>query len=244
MGNEDTKVVIAGLYGLCHYPQIHGMEIGGDWHGAELWTLNDYSHCLAAKFCLPRRLFNLHDNLEKTITALGVDFETHIGREYDMYVNVTGVDLWLTEPHPRWPTAHIYPYKEVKAALDVGDWFFSSSISYMLALAVYEGYRKITLRCVSMTNDDEYYWQAIGCLYAPRHFEKMGIHIDAPHRCAWEARFTEEDFRILETGENNAPYHLRRKLYRLDRPYHTLDRYEQEACAKAALEASPRRFTK
>jgi hypothetical protein len=244
MGNEETKIVIAGLYGLCHYPQIPGMEVGGDWHGAELWTLNDYSHCLAAKFHIPTRIFNLHNNLETTITALGVDFDQHVGREYDMYVNVSGVELWLTEPHPRWPTAKIYPYEKVKKAIGVGDWFFSSSIAYMLALAVYEGYRKITLRCVSMTNDDEYFWQAIGCLYALRHFDKMGIHIDAPHRCIWEERFTEADFEVLESGDNNAAYHVRKSLYRLDRPYHTLDRYEQEECARAALAAKGRTYAK
>lgn len=228
------KVMVTGLYGLCHFPEIGGLGEGEPYEGAPLWTLNDWPGCLSARFYKPARIYNVHDNLQKTIANLGVDFEKHIGQPYDAMIE-NGVEIVLSEPCDRFPDATIYPFEEVKQALGVGNWFFSSSIVYQLGHALYEGYSTIGLRGVSMANDDEYFWQAIGVLYAIRLAEKMGKYIDFPLRTWLEERFTEDDYKYLVEGTDGAPPEVKNALYRFEKPYHTLNRYEQEEAAIKAL---------
>jgi hypothetical protein len=232
MGGD--KVMIAGLYGLCHDPEIRSMGEGEHYHDAPLWVLNDWSHSLAARYYKPARIFNVHNDLIQCITNLGVDFEEHIGKPYDMAI-ANGIEVWLSEPCARFPDARVFPFEAVKKRLNVGDWFFSSSLTYMIGLAIYEGYSDIGLRCVSMANDDEYYWQALGVLYAIRKAAELGGYVDYPMRVWLEERFTEDEFRWLVNGAGDAPEEARNALYRFERPYHTLNRYEQEEAAQKAL---------
>jgi hypothetical protein len=62
----------------------------------------------------------------------------------------------------------------------------------------------------------------------------MGARVDFPNRAILEERFKPEDFEYLVNGLDNAPYHVRKALYRLDKPYHKMDRFEQEECARRA----------
>lgn len=255
---KGKSVVVAGLYSLCHTPKIDGIEPGGDWEGAELWNLNDWPHTLAARYHRLSRIYNLHNNLRQTVKNLHgqIDFDKYIGNDYRMLAEYYGTQIWLTEPCDAFPSATVYPYEKIKAFMGVGDWFFSSSIVYMLAHALYDGFDRIALRCVSMNNDDEYHWQALGVLYCVHLAErKFGIRIDAPERVMWEERFRPGDLAMLEEsgGYSNQPYHelttaqrekaLRESttgLYRIDKPYHTMDRYEQEQQANAAMAARKR----
>jgi hypothetical protein len=239
---EDTRVVVSGLYGLTVCPAIPDLAPGLRYHGAPLWTVNSWPWSMAAKFYRPARIFNLHNDLKVCIENLGVDFEKHVGEPYDKAI-ADGVEIWLSEPTPRFPGARIYPFAEVKAWLGVNDWFFTSSISYMLALAYYEGRKDVALRCVSMANDDEYYWQALGILYAIRRGEEHGCYTDCPNRVIMEARFTPDDFRWYEQGfDADTPEDVKKSLYRCEKPYHVMDRFEQEPYAARALAHKRRRF--
>lgn len=237
---KKGKVVIAGLYGLCHVPAIKGLQPGEQYHKAPIWTLNDWPHTLSAKYYKPARIYNLHNNIIQTVKNLGKSFEEHTGQPYDL-LNSQGVQIWLSETSMRLPYGKIYPYEKIKRKYNLGNWYFSSSIAYMMIHAFYEGYMDIGLRAVSMSSDDEYHWQAIGVLYAIRLIERHGGYVDLPLRMFMEERFSKEDFRYLEEGTDNAPYHIRSTLYRVGKPYHEMNRWEQEAHARKALEYKKRR---
>jgi hypothetical protein len=222
--------VISGLHAPQLEPVIRDMEPGGRLEGAELWSLNDYHVTAMAKNHRPARIFNLHNQLAHQVALLGFDmtFDQYIGNAYDEYA-ADGVEIWLSESSPRFPYARIYPYEEVKTYLRVGDWFFSSSIAYMIALAIAENRRRIAIRKVQLEGEDEYRYQALGLVYAMHLCDRLGIETDAPMRLMWEQRFTQADLDALETGAGAGG------IYRMDIPYHILDRPTREWLERSML---------
>ena len=86
-------------------------------------------------------------------------FEMHLPREWkdngiSDYVERLSMmpRLYLQEPHPELPEAQVYPLAEV--AKTTGD-YFSSSIAYLMALAIHEGAEEIGLFGVAMEGHDD-----------------------------------------------------------------------------------------
>jgi hypothetical protein len=111
-GERGKRVMVAGLYGTCHVPEIRDVNPGERYGDCPLWVLNDWAHCLSARLYKPTRIFNVHNDLIQCITNLGVDFEKHIGQPYDHLIR-HGVEVILSEPCARLPNATIYPFEEV-----------------------------------------------------------------------------------------------------------------------------------
>jgi hypothetical protein len=94
--------------------------------------------------------------------------------------------LYMQEAYPDIPNAIKYPLKEVSAL--VGD-YYNSSIAYMLALAIFEGYDKIGIWGVDMIGQgepghaDEYRDERPNCEYLIGFAKAKGIEIYLPDEC-------------------------------------------------------------
>lgn len=111
-------------------------------------------------------------------------FEMHMQREWKVYAPKDYVErlqcvprLYLYEPHPELAHATVYPFDDVERS--VGG-YFSSSIGYMLALAIHEGAEEIGLWGVAMEGHDEYGYQRPNAEYLVGFARGRGIKVHIP----------------------------------------------------------------
>lgn len=76
------------------------------------------------------------------------------------------------------PNASVYPEAELRAQF--GNFFFTSSIAYMLALAVSKKPDAIGLWGVQMAQKHEYEYQRPGCQYFIQRAWDLGVEVIAP----------------------------------------------------------------
>jgi protein-tyrosine-phosphatase len=129
----------------------------------EIWTLN---HAFVMDFAFPRfdRVFELH--------------------RYGWFLRkgqytLTRYRNWLRQKHPfpiymqkeykSFPSSVRYPIDEINQLIfgkllrgEERNLYYTSSFSYMLALAIYEGVKRVEIYGVDMTNDTEYNYQKPG----------------------------------------------------------------------------------
>jgi hypothetical protein len=119
----------------------------------EVWTLND---CFES---VPRcsRLFQLHgrDTIDTYITR-------HSQQLYLPLLQSIKCPVYMTRKYDDIPSSVAYPLVEVVES--VGP-YFTSTMSYMIALAVFEGYEEIFVVGVDPIPDSEYEEQRAACEY-------------------------------------------------------------------------------
>lgn len=138
----------------------------------EIWTLNNmYLHIPKAT-----RWFDIHDKyVLETYYAKGGQFE-HIKKLSEMTIPV-----YMQEVHPDIPTSVKYPLDEILKKFNRD--YFRSSVDYMIALALYEGFEVIEVYGVNMAADDEYAYQKPSASYWLGRAEGMGVKIYLPDEC-------------------------------------------------------------
>ena len=94
-----------------------------------------------------------------------------------------GVTLYMHEAYPDIPGAVAYPLAEVQAALCPGRAYFTSTVAYMLALAIYQGFARIEMYGVHMSMGSEYAYQRDGVTYWLGRAEGAGIEVVLPEAC-------------------------------------------------------------
>jgi hypothetical protein len=87
--------------------------------------------------------------------------------------------VYLQVADRRIPHATVYPLQDVMSTC--GD-YFSSSVAYMLALAIHEGAQEIALYGVTMEADDEYGFQRPNCEYLIGLARGRGIKVHIPEQ--------------------------------------------------------------
>jgi hypothetical protein len=87
--------------------------------------------------------------------------------------------IYMQEVRPEFPGSIAYPIKEMVA--EFGPYFWSSSIAYMLALAISKKPAVIGLWGIDMSAHDEYAHQRPGCQYYIHEAKRRGIKIAVPH---------------------------------------------------------------
>lgn len=131
----------------------------------EIWSLSDnYRN-------LPRwdRWFELHD----------VDYHReHHPDHWEFLLQDHGKPLYLLGPHAAIPHATVYPRDEVLQRFPPG--YFTNSISYMIALAIMEGFTEIGIYGVDMAQHDEYAHQRPSCEWMIGFAQGMGIKVVVP----------------------------------------------------------------
>lgn len=84
-------------------------------------------------------------------------------------------DLYMQEEY--FSNAKRYPFEAVSK---VTGYYFNSSISYMLALGIYEKYNRISIYGVDMKAEEEYFWQRPNLEYLIGIAKGKGIDIYIP----------------------------------------------------------------
>lgn len=112
-------------------------------------------------------------------------FELHRWRkeDYDQplidWMRKTAV--YLAEPVEALPDAKVYPTQEILADYPgLARSFFTSSIAWMIALAIREGATEIALYGVDMADPTEYGHQKPGCHFFILEAERRGIKVTTP----------------------------------------------------------------
>jgi hypothetical protein len=123
------------------------------------------------------RLFDIHD-------------ATHWAQQHDddyySGLAASGVSVYLRAPHPDIPTALVYPADLVREDLARGGSadFWTSSIAYMLALAIVELQPGdvVAIYGVDMALEDEYAYQRPACEYLIGLARGRGLIVEIPEQ--------------------------------------------------------------
>lgn len=140
----------------------------------EIWGLG------ARELRLPRvdRWFELH-SVPQLIRAYNRreknGYERHI-----KFLRSLKVPVYMQKPHPGVPNSVTYP---LDAVLEECGRCFTSSVSYMLGLAILEGYRGIGMWGVNMASKKEYLYQWAGVQYLLALAKQRGVGVYLPPDC-------------------------------------------------------------
>ena len=198
----------------------------------EIWTMNHAYKVLGD--ALPRidRLFEIHpeDWIRRKELSSAVEYWEWLKQPHDFPV-------YMMDVHPEVPASVRYPFDEINQALfsnfhtNTGDLikFYTSSVSFMLAMAIYEDFDRIELYGVEMLSSTEYAYQYPGGAFMIGAALGSGIEVvihEKSHLCkarlyAYEAipfvdRPTLEkysDFYTRRTDETEALAAKARDLY-------------------------------
>jgi hypothetical protein len=133
----------------------------------EIWALNDM-HALGIK---PHRWFELHIWDEWKLR--------HPGTEE--YLKTCGVPVYMHEINHNIPTSVKYPIEDIISRFNRK--YFQSTVDYLIALALYEGFEEIHIYGVNMAASDEYGHQKPSAEYWLGRAEGMGVEIHLPESC-------------------------------------------------------------
>ena len=97
--------------------------------------------------------------------------------EYPGWLAKLTCPLWMQRRVEAYPASRPYPVQEVVEKW--GPYFFTSTLSWMLALAIEEKPEAIGLWGVDMQAESEYGHQRPGCHYFIRRAYEMGIEVSA-----------------------------------------------------------------
>ncbi len=92
-----------------------------------------------------------------------------------------GVTLWTGAPIPDIPGASVLPADEILAEFDPCSWFPTSSLFWMMAMAMKQGATKIGMWGVDMAATSEYELQRAGIHYMTYIARQRGIEVGVPH---------------------------------------------------------------
>ena len=128
----------------------------------EIWGCNNGE--------LPRwaRWFDLHDD---------ATIDSHPGHRQRLYENAKTKPVYMQEAYAGEAVLR-YPIEAMTRKY--GTWFFSSSISYMLAAAIEEGATEIAVYGVDLAADGEYQHQRPGCRFFIQYALLKGIKVTGP----------------------------------------------------------------
>ena len=98
--------------------------------------------------------------------------------DYITYLAKLQCPVYMIEPVKEIPNSVAYPKDDMLEKF--GPFFFTSSLSYMFALAISAGATEIALFGVDMSAQDEWEWQRQGCQYFISIARAMGIKVSVP----------------------------------------------------------------
>ena len=117
--------------------------------GTEIWTVNNAYKCFTpeelARFTA---WFQIHPKEE---------WEANNAKELDSYrafLNGLSIPVYMDDRHPEYPNSVKYPLEEV--IKDLGYDYFTSSIAYLIALAIHQRFEEIHIFGVEMIFGAEY----------------------------------------------------------------------------------------
>lgn len=166
----------------------------------QVWCMNFYYQDYKVK---PDVVFQIHKRKSMWRNWKHEDL-ARMAMEY----NMSDAEIMTLDVYAEYHRASKYPLAEAMRTL--GRNHFTSTVLYMLALAVVRGFKRIALRGFNMMNSEEYRPQIFPLLKAIKKVEKKGVMVDAPMRDKWIG---------LADAMN---VDLRAKLPDIDKMYHEL----------------------
>ena len=122
-------------------------------------------------------LFDIHDPGFKAEAPYRLHYNSHRNQKYLDKVNASGVPIMCDAKALASFTNGIpYPLAEVRAALPKRD-FLECTISYMVALAILQGAKRIALWGCHFTGKDEYQYQLPSVTWLLGYAEAIGIEV-------------------------------------------------------------------
>jgi hypothetical protein len=112
-----------------------------------------------------------------------------VPQDYEEYLSRIKEPIYLVEENPKIPTGIAYPLMDVMNTLGAVDKhadpaFFSSSIAYMLGLAIHEKFNEIHIYGVDLVAKDEYVNQRHNTAYLIGLARGLGISVYLPPKAA------------------------------------------------------------
>jgi len=102
------------------------------------------------------------------------------GPEYVKFLKELKKPLFMQKHYDEYPSSIEIPRKELAEKVQNGRDFWPSSISFMIATAIYMGAQEIALYGIDLLGDDEYSFQREGCGYLIGIAEGRGIKVTIP----------------------------------------------------------------
>jgi hypothetical protein len=162
---EEKKIRKVALVGTAPSSVADAPYDDNSW---EIWSLGSN----AGKVRRFTRWFELH-----TVDVL--DSARCIDKNRQDFLNKIGKDLFIGHESEVFPNASLYPKDEIVKTF--GN-YFTSSIAWMIALALYEGVDEIGLWGIDMVGDCEYSYQRACCEYYLGIARGKGITVTiSPH---------------------------------------------------------------
>lgn len=166
------KVAIVGFAGTRDMAPFKDPDI-------EIWSCNNLY-----KF-IPKtdRIFQLHRP-----DLLIADHHGVTGKEHIEYLQTCNIPIYMQEHYDDIPTSVRYPIEEVTEAFGiprngdegVKDAYFTNTISFMIALALLEGFEEIGIYGVDMAVGTEYAEQRPSCEYYIGIAKGKGVKVIIP----------------------------------------------------------------
>ena len=145
----------------------------------EIWGLNGvYSYIDFAMVSNFTRWFDIHSMKAIKDLSGSTDARYQFGNGYYGWLQGLTIPLYNQEVFPDFPTSVKYPLEEILRKFPRK--YFTNSISWMLALAIYEGYEDISIYGVDMAMSSEYSEQRPSCEYFIGYAEGLGINVYIP----------------------------------------------------------------
>lgn len=176
------------------------LQFATDSQADEMWTVN-----FAWDYPVPRidRLFEIHPIEVLAFNAVrgkkGNRDEKHFAwlqEEHDFpiytYADYTGENVLdeILEPSPRIPNSIPYPFEKLDSLFEhlhrenrPAQVYMPSTISYMLAMAIFEGWERIEMYGIEMAKGTEYKYQLRGTEALMMYAMGKGIEIYLPEHC-------------------------------------------------------------
>jgi hypothetical protein len=143
--------------------------------GLEMWSVNTGHACFSQEQLKGfTRWFQLHPRLE--FESNNRDRPEHL-----QWLRGCGIPVYMEQEWPDIHTSIRYPRQEIVQKLGID--YFTSSIAYMIALAVYEGFEEIHLYGVDMPSETEYYHERPCVEFWLGYAHRQGIRVMLPEDC-------------------------------------------------------------
>ena len=144
---------------------------------AEIWGVNQLNRFI------PRadRWFQVHTNWDdKDRWAPGTDQKKWLAE--------CPIPIYMTDINPNIPNSISYPYEWVMQELKVHD-YFTSSIAFMVALAIAEGFKEIGIYGIDLIIGREYFFEKACVEFYLGIAQQRGIEYHLPEGCAllWQS---------------------------------------------------------
>ena len=144
----------------------------------EIWGLNGvYSYIDFANITNITRWFDIHSM--EAIKELYASTHYTYGSGYFEWIKNLAIPIYMQEAFSDFPTSVKYPLEEILRKFPRK--YFTNTVSWMLALAIYEGYEDISIFGVDMCVADEYAHQRPSCEYFIGYAEGLGIKVYIPN---------------------------------------------------------------